>query len=518
MVLLSTTTMPAVAAESADDAIGAFEVTRYEVVGDALLGAAPIATLLAPYTGRARTFADVQRAMESLEDAYRSQGFSVVKVSLPEQELNQGTVRLVVAAARIGKVQVVGNTHFDSANIRASVPGLVEGKAPNITRISASLRTANENPAKKTVLTLQSAGSDDEVNATLQVVDEKPWAAGLTLDNAGTDKTGKTQISAQLQHFNVAGLDHTLSLQYTTTVEQPGSVHVYGVGYHVPLYAWGDSLDLYGSYSDVDSGLVSTGAFNLLVSGKGTVLGGRYNHNLARRGNYESRLLFGWEQKAYQNNLGYQGFQLGSDVTVRPLSLTYAGDWSHGAGGSTNYYLTGVRNVAGGDRGSEADFTRIRAGAATGYGLLRYGIGHTQVWPSDWQLRVLLNGQWTQDALVPGEQFGAGGATSVRGYGERALADDQGRVANLELYTPGLCSGGALQCRLLAFVDTGSVTRNNPLPGERRDASITSAGIGVRAAVGRQWSMQMDVAQVLADSDAHSKGDTRVHLKMNLAY
>ena len=140
------------------------------------------------------------------------------------------------------------------------------------------------------------------------------------------------------------------------------------------------------------------------------------------------------------------------------------------------------------------------------------------MWPSDWQLRVLLNGQWTQDALVPGEQFGAGGATSVRGYGERALADDQGRVANLELYTPGLCSGGALQCRLLAFVDTGSVTRNNPLPGERRDASITSAGFGVRAAVVRQLSMQMDVAQVLADSDAHSKGDTRVHLKMNLAY
>jgi len=518
MVLLSTATVLAVAAEPADDVIGAFEVTRYEVVGDTLLGAAAIEKLLAPYTGRAQAFADVQRAMESLEDAYRAKGFSVVKVSLPEQELNQGRVQLVVTQARIGKVQVVGNAAFDTTNIRNSVPDLVEGQAPNITRISASLRVANENPAKKTVLSLQSAGSDDQVDATLQVADEKPWAAGLTLDNAGTDKTGKTQVSAQLQHFNVGGLDHTLSLQYTTTAEQPGSVHVYGVGYHVPLYAWGDSLDLYGSYSDVDSGLVSTGAFNLLVSGKGTVLGGRYNHNLARSGNYESRLLLGWEQKAFQNNLGFQGFQLGSDVTVRPLSLTYAGDWSHGGGGSTNYYLTGVRNVPGGDRGSDADFTRIRTGAATSYGLLRYGIGHTQVWPSDWQLRVLLNGQWTQDALVPGEQFGAGGAASVRGYGERALADDQGRVVNLELYTPGLCSGSALQCRLLAFVDAGSVTRNNSLPGERRDASITSAGFGVRASVGRQWSMQADVVQVLADSDTQSRGDTRVHIKMNLAY
>ncbi|MBL8880785.1 MAG: DUF58 domain-containing protein, partial [Phycisphaerales bacterium] len=37
----------------------------------------------------------------------------------------------------------------------------------------------------------------------------------------------------------------------------------------------------------------------------------------------------------------------------------------------------------------------------------------------DWQLRTRVNTQWTPDALVPGEQFGMGGAQSVRGYEER---------------------------------------------------------------------------------------------------
>lgn len=510
----------AAAQPSPGDAVGSFEITRYEIVGDTVLGAAPMTQLLAPFTGKQRHFSDVQRAIDALEAAYRARGLSLVRVSLPEQELNQGAVRLVVTETRVRRVQVTGNTRFDTANIRHSVPGLIEGKTPHITQISSSLHLANENPAKKTTLSLQSAPNDDEVDATLQVVDEKPWTLGLALDNAGSEATGKTQLTAQFQHYNVAGLDHSLSLQYTTTREQPNRVGVYGVGYHIPLYAWGDALDFYGSYSDVDSGTVSAGAFSVQVRGKGSVLGTRYTHNLARSDHYASRIAVGLEQKAFQNELGFQGAQLGRDVTVRPLSAIYAGDWTH-ASGATNYYLMGVRNLPGGDHGGESDFAANRADASTSYGLLRFGVNHTRQFASDWQLRLALNGQITRDALVPGEQFGAGGANSVRGYGERALSDDQGHAVNLEMYTPGLCAGGAtvaVQCRLLAFYDAAAVTHNNALPGERTDASLSSAGIGVRLSYGRQLSVQMDVGQVLTDSDTQSKGDRRVHLKMNLAY
>jgi hemolysin activation/secretion protein len=490
------------------------------VAGDTMLGAAPIAQLLIPFTGTARHFSDVQSAMESLEDAYRARGLTLVRVSLPEQELNQGIVHLMVTETRLRKVQIIGNAHFDNANIRHSVPGLVEGQTPRITQVSNSLRLANESPAKKTTIALQSAPNDDGVDATLQVADDKPWLASLSLDNAGSDSTGKTQLTAQFQHFNVAGLDHTLSLQYTTTLEQPNRVGVYGVGYHIPLYALGDALDFYGSYSDVDSGTISAGAFNLQVRGKGSVLGGRYTHDLPRSASYASRVSAGLEQKAFQNNLGFQGVQLGHDVTVRPFSAMYAGDWTH-TSGITNYYVMGIRNLPGGSNGNESDFVANRAGASTNYGLLRYGLSHTQQWASDWQLRVMLNGQISRDALVAGEQFGAGGATTVRGYSERAVSDDQGNVFNLEVYTPALCGSGApsaLQCRIVAFYDAAALTHNNALPGERKDANLSSVGLGLRFGLGKYLSAQMDVGQALADSDTQSKGSTRVHLKVNLAY
>lgn len=514
MLLLST---QVAASDASDDPIGSFEIGRFEIAGDTLLGTDPIAQLLSPFTGKARHFSDVQQAMQSLEDAYRARGYTLIRVILPEQELNHGTVRLVVSQPRIGKVQVVGNTMFDNANIRHSVPALQEGQSPDLRSISASLRLANENPSKKTTLSLQNTANDDEVNATLQVIDEKPWAASVAADNAGSEKTGRTQVTAQFQHANVAGLDHALSLQYTTTLEQPSQVSVYGVGYHVPLYAWGDALDFYGSYSDVNSGQVSAGTFNLQISGKGTVLGGRYTHPLTGPGAYLSRFIAGLEQKAFQNNVDYQGVQLGNDVTVRPLSLMYAADWTLPSS-VTSYSLTAVRNVPGGERANDSDFTRLRSGAPAGYSVLRYGLNHVQQLPGEWQLRLALNGQITRDALIPGEQFGAGGASSVRGFTERAIADDQGAVANLELYTPGLCSNPTTQCRLLAFFDAANVTRNNPLPGERKDTSISSAGFGLRLAMGKQLAAQMDVGQVLTDGDSQSKGDTRVHLKMNLSY
>lgn len=505
------------AAESADDAIGVFEIKGFEVIGDTSLGDAQIAQLLSPFTGKARHFSDVQQALQTLEEAYLAKGYSLVRVTLPEQELNQGKVRIVVAQARIGSVQIVGNTEFSDANIRRSLPALREGQSPNLRAISSSLRLANESPSKKTTLSLQNAVRDGEVNATLQVADEKPWVASLALDNAGSDQTGRTQVSTQFQHTNIADLDHTLSLQFTTTLEQSSKVGVYGVGYRIPLYAWGDALDFYGSHSDVNSGQVAAGTFNLQISGKGTILGTRYTHKLSGPGEYSSSVVAGFEQKAFQNNVDYLGIQLGHDVTVRPLSLTYLGEWTLSAS-RTSYYLAAVGNIPGGDHGNDGDFARMRTGATAGYGLIRYGLNHLRPLPADWQLRVALNGQISQDALVPGEQFGAGGGASVRGYMERIVADDQGVAANLELYTPSLCSDPASQCRLLAFFDTASVARNRALPGERTHATISSAGIGARLVLGKLLMAQMDVGQVLADGNGQSRGDTRVHLKMNLSY
>lgn len=520
--VLAVLTLPALAADDADNPIGRFDITRFEVEGNTLLAAPAVDQLLTPYAGKNRDFGDVQRALEALEGAYRQRGFNVVQVVLPEQELNQGVVHLKVIESRIGKVSVEGNKFFDQANIRRSLPGLRTGETPNIDDISASLKVANENPAKKISLQLKNGDKDDEINADLRVEDEKPWTVGLNLDNTGDQRTGETHIGVAYQHANVAGLDHVLNLQYTTTVQKPSQVSSYGVGYHIPLYAYGDSVDLFASYSDVDSGTIAAGTFDLLVSGKGTVFGTRYNQNLKRVGDYESKLVYGLDYKAYKNSTQLVGVpaELGNDVTVHPLSVGYVGAWTFPAS-EAGFYLTASHNIPGGNRGSAEDFNLARSNASAEYSILRYGANYGRVLPGDWQLRLNLNGQYTRDALVPGEQFGAGGANSVRGFRERDTANDYGYMSNIEVYTPNLCAGiqsAATHCRFLAFYDSAQVSRNNALPGEQSQASISSIGIGFRASLNKSFSALVDYGQVVEASDTEAKGDKRLHVKIALSY
>jgi hemolysin activation/secretion protein len=513
-----------VAATRPGDPVGSFDNTRFVVEGNTLLKKAAVNSVLAGFSGAHRSFDDLEHAVEALQKLYRARGFTLVKVTLPEQELNGGVVRLKVMETRLGKVTVAGNVHHSEANIRRSLPALSEGAMLNTDALSENLRIANENPSKQLTLQLQGqvqpSPQPAAVDAVVHVVDEKPWMAAVTLDNSGLDTTGRNQVTAQYQNFDLWGLDHVLSLQYTTATEDPHKVNVYGAGYHIPFYGLSDSLDVYGSYSTIRAGSVAAGLVDLQVSGAGTVYGAHLNHDFARMDLYDSQLTLAFDHKAYRNDVDYAGTQLGGDVTVDPVSVSYVGRWALSSN-SANFYLTGVHNVPGGPQGSEADFTAARADSTPNYTLLRYGAGYIRILADGWQVRLSVNGQWTRDALVPGEQFGVGGAASVRGLQERDLSDDKGVTANAELHTPNLCanfSGGRARCDLLTFFDDGHLSRNDALPGEPTRLLVDSAGVGFRLNVDRNLTAQLDYGHVLSATDPAEKGDQRLHALLTAAF
>jgi len=356
-----------------------------------------------------------------------------------------------------------------------------------------------------------------EIDATLRVSDEKPWKVFATLDNTGRPETGKLRLGVGYQHANVGDRDHILTLQYVTSPEKLREVGIYGVSYRIPLYSLGDSLDFFGGYSDVDSGKVAD-VFN--ISGKGTVLGAHYSQNLRKGDNYQHKLIYGLEHRAYRNSVDFLGMPLGNNVTVHPLSLGYVGQWSLAATDS-GLYLTLIQNISGGSKGGDADFAAARSGALSDYNLLRFGVNVARTVAADWQLRAALDGQYTNKALVPGEQFGLGGMDSVRGFYEREIADDKGYRASLELYTPefGASTGIAgAHARAVLFYDTGEVRRNNALPGETGKTSIASVGAGLRFGLGKPFSVRVDYAYVVDPAGSQTRGHEQIHFSLGVVY
>jgi hemolysin activation/secretion protein len=180
--------------------------------------------------------------------------------------------------------------------------------------------------------------------------------------------------------------------------------------------------------------------------------------------------------------------------------------------------VTLVHNVSGGARGSRADFTLSRTGSKPDYNLLRLSGSYSRSLPQDWQLRAIVNGQYTPDALIPGEQFGAGGASSVRGFSEREISNDKGVGGNLELYTPNFCGSERWQCRALAFYDTAYIKRNHPLPSELVSTTIGSTGLGLRVLMATSLNLQLDYGHVVQAGATGRGSANRLHVRLGLSY
>ena len=485
-----------------------FDITRFDVVDNTLLKAGDIDAAVTPYAGKQKDFSDIQRALEALEQVYRDRGFGVVQVLLPEQDITRGVVRLRVIEPRIGKVVVEGNKFFNDVNVRASLPGLQPGTTPNSLQLAQNLQLLAEHPAKQTTVLLRAGETESLVDATIKVTDEKPLKFVASFDNSGTSDTGRFRTGIAMQHSNMFNRDHVLSLQYVTNPEHPSKVQIYGMGYRIPLYSSYSSIEFFAGYSDVNSGTLQ-GLFN--VSGSGTIMGKRYNFYLPKIGEYEHKLALGLDYRAFQNQVvlvGGSGNQV-PDVTVTPLSIAYNGLWRM-SNSELGYYLSYSANVPGMNDGGDNSFKAVRTEATANYRIWRWGASYSRTLPGEWQFRGVINGQYTNDALVPGEQFGFGGPDSVRGFNIREVSNDKGYAGSLEIYTPELGAKFGwkdIKMRLLGFYDMGSTGRNNIQPGESSGQSGGSVGIGMRMTYGKHLNVRLDFAQVVEPAGNQAKYD-----------
>ena len=536
-----------------------FDVHRYQVEGNTLLAPAHVEALVAPFVGRKRNYGDVQKALEALENAYRASGYGTVQVYVPEQELTQGVVRLQVTEGVVGKITVNGNQFFDTANIRATLPDLQEGRAPNMRKLSENIQLANENPAKQVEVTLGVGDEEGKVDAKVNVTDENPEKFIFTLDSTGSSATGRARAGFAYQHANLGNSDQMLTLAYTMSPDKPKAVDVdiYSIAYRVPFYGIGDSLDIIYGKSSVNTPIAQATGFNL--AGKGDVFGLRWNHYFARRGEYTAKLIVGFDSKYINTTCTTNGTPRAIDpplgagagctpYTVRPVSLTYAGqrqspgellDYSlgvqHNLPMGTRYDYAAINGAAGNDRYSMVSGSRQVPDAFAYY---KGTFNYLRALPEDWALRTSLNLQVSQTALPSSEQIGIAGSTAVRGFNERAVSGDKGFFVNVEAYTPELAGlvGIKGSLKAIGFYDFGSsasygIDRTTQETSYEK-AGISSLGFGLRYALAKDFSLKLDFARVVDagpgnirpgttavhPANTESRGDWRGHFGLQLAY
>jgi hemolysin activation/secretion protein len=488
-----------------------FTISQYEVEGATLLSKVEIDAAVAPYVGTNKDFSDVQRALEAVEDAYAKRGYSAVRVLLPEQELEKGTVRFRVVETRFGKVTVKDNRFVSQANVLNALPSVHPGGVPGTRQISRELKLANENPARQLNVVLKGGEKEDEVDANLIVTDNKPSSWGVSVDNTGSQETGRGRVGLSYRHANVFDLDHVLSIQYVTSPQYSDRVKVLGGNYKIPFYRYGGSLEFFAGYSNVNALMGGLNNFQ----GGGKLLNVRYNHMLDRIGVFDSTISAGLDWRDFRSIElgGSPPTPLYGEIVVMPFNVTYSALGKF-AQSEANFNASFVANLPGADKGKAADFAAYDQVNLTSpnpnYKLVRYGAAYSQSLGGGWQARAVLNGQWSGDVLVQGEQMRLGGADAVRGFSEGSEGGEKGARLNLEGYTPDF-GNRDFRARALVFCDAGQVTITNAAK-----TTISSAGVGLRANYG-EMLLRLDVASILkAGTDPEQQaGKLRAHFSFN---
>lgn len=513
-----------------------FSINRFQVEGNSLLAPSAIEETLKRFTGSQRQFDDVQQALEALQKQYQQEGFGAVQVSIPEQELTAGVIRLKVIEPVLNSVSVLyqdqqGNDYFPEDNVRSALPELTKGATPNTTKIAQNVQLANENPSRELETVLSVDEDPRLIYAKIKVKATPSRKAFMTFDNTGTKTSGEYRTGFGFQHANLFNRDHVFTLNYITPPEKAGEVNLYSMSYRLPLYKFGDSIDFIAARSDVGASTTQTVAGPLQFAGNGNVLGLHYNYLFPRWGEYTHRLTTGIDYRSFNNsctlgNFGSAGCGSGSaSVTLLPVSMNYMGNWQH-PGQSLNFFVTALHNIPGLPNGERANFQAVRLspvanqGAPEDYYALRFGASFIQAAFGDWQVKFTGNAQYTSDALVYAEQFGLAGSATVRGFWEREVTRDMGYALNSEVYTPNLAkeSGFAHTVRAVAFFDYGA-GRNNTLVGESsQPIALTSVGAGLRLGFTHSVQLKFDGAYVLDGATDHRSGNARAHISIYIPY
>lgn len=503
-----------------------FTIAGYDIDGNTLLTEHEITQILARHIGPQRSLDDINQAAEDLRKAYEAAGYPIVKVFPPTQTAENGRVRLKVIEGRIQRIRVKGNQSFDESNIRASLPPLQESTAPHAPSIIAAIAAANENPAKQAAVNFQSGDAPGQVEAIVNVNEEQPQKFTFGYDNMGSPSTGINRAMVGYQNANLFNRDHIVTAQLGTSLDYPSKSQTFTSGYRIPFYGRNLSFDLVGAVSRATSTLgIGFGGADFV--GRGYVIGARLNQSLSSAGEYRHRLIYGFDFKDFNNTCtGFAAGRCGT-VTAMPLSLTYYGQYNAPAV-QANAALGFHHNIAGGPHGSQEHYEIARTDATADWRAWRF-VGNVAVpLPADFKLRSALSAQSSPDRLIPGEQFGIGGANTVRGYAERTLAGDKGYAINLEAYSPdfGKYLNSSFNARLLVFQDYGRVADNNlttPVNQPRR--TLASYGVGLRLNWTRDASLRFDIGvpqkayiTLPGNNATRERGDTYAHAALNVQF
>jgi hemolysin activation/secretion protein len=449
--------------------------------------AVPLADLQAlarPSLGKDVTFAELDAIAGRVTKLYRDRGFFIARAYLPQQELTDGSVEILVLEGHLGEVHVkyaTAGPSVSNAVLASFVKDAIPAQKPvTVRELERAMLLANDLPnliAHATLVPGQSVGTSD----LIMEVDQKGWFSHDTIeaDNAGSRYSGTYRFGGSANLVSPAGIGDLLSGRILSSFDGFN----YGrLGWTTPVTGTGLKLGVSETYTNYRLGgalspLDDHGAANVASVFSVYPIVRARTFNLYQTVTLEARAL---HDESVAGEL--------ADKRIKAGTLGLNGDETdtlNGAGLSTFAASVEFGHLSLSSGAADVAADAETAQAAGNYRKVTLQASRQQRLVDNVVLYGSLNAQFASKNLDSSESLSFGGPGGVRAYPVGEAPADAGVVATLELRynIPAQTPLGAVQA--LLFVDHGSVKLHEDpwtsyiASGARDTYALNAAGLGL---------------------------------------
>ncbi|NJN08764.1 MAG: ShlB/FhaC/HecB family hemolysin secretion/activation protein [Richelia sp. RM2_1_2] len=502
--LLKPSQPPTTPEESLPEISRTFTVKKFEIIGSTVFSPEKFTDLLAEFTNKPITFAQLLAARSKITELYIQQGYITSGAYIPEQTLRDGIVKIQIIEGELEEIQVTGTRRLNPNYIRSRIAKNASTPV-NQNRLLESLQLLQINPLVENLSAELSAGSRFGSNIlAIKVTEADTFNTQIILDNGRSPSVGSFRRQLQVNEANLLGIGDGISLAYSNT---DGSNSIDG-SYSLPLNPRNGTLTF--NYGKTSADVIEP-AFNALdIESASQYYELTFRQPLLQTPNQEFAL--GITASRRESDISSSLFEQ-EDI---PLSLISPGVDEQG-----RTKITALRFFQEWISRNSQQVIAARSQFSLGTGAFNATINDTEpdsrffAWRGQAQWVRLLapdslllvrgDVQLASTTLLAAEQFGLGGINSVRGYRQDFLLRDNGVLGSVELQLPILRVSewdGVLQ--VTPFFDIGTTWNNSSSRDENDTNTLAAIGLGLRWTQGNNLTAAVEWGIPLVSVDSQS--------------
>lgn len=449
---------------------------------------------------------------------FRKKDGQYVAAIVPIQKVVNGVVVIQILEGHVGTIQYKGQKWF-SERVIANALGIKPGDPLIETDFLNDVTWANRNPFRNTQIVLGAGKEKGTTDLVFVTKDKFPARFYVGADNTGFVANNVNRIYGGFNWGNAFKIGDILSYQYTA------APNFHDFQSHVANYTsflpWKHVFTVYGTY-----GTVFPTIPNFKIEGLNVQASARYQIPIRPLyGMFRSYVEFGFDYKFLRSNLFFVGDIAGSVpsnqlITITDFLTTYSfqKNWTRNLlTFRIDMILSPWKDVF--PHQTSAAYNSLREFSHVRYAYWRASVSNVYRTLKNYTISAQFRGQLATGTLPTAEQFGLGGASTVRGYFEQQFVADNAVVLNLEAYTPNFKMFKKFDNALsfLAFVDYGYGYNYSAVSPPFIAQTLMGIGPGIRYDIPPYLSVKMDYGfQVFAIEQDDRFG--RFHFSAILSY